>query len=96
MDDSAHDFKIEVTQEKALQLRQMYDAFEKMFAQAQAQFHNSTFATYYLVSKKFLDQWRQFCLSNDAERTPPPQMNIDLLDPATQKLKEGLTESEDF
>lgn len=55
-----------------------------MFAEAQANFQSSTFATYYIVSAKFINQWRDFCLSNDITRTEPIPMNIDLIDPATQ------------
>ena len=90
MDDNAQHAKVSVSKEEAIELKEKYTGFEKQFAEAQANFQNSTFATYYLVSKKFLDSWREFCMSGDTDRVPPPPMNIDLIDPATQKLRSEL------
>lgn len=50
--------KVKVDEENAQELKELYKNFQGKFAEAQANFQNSTFATYYIVSSKFIEQWR--------------------------------------
>jgi len=84
-----------VTQAEAAAYENMLREFERLYDQQPSLTapHNDT---YFLVSVRFINTWRDFCLSQDQERQLPATMNEDLLLPGTRKLRPGLLEKEDF
>ena len=45
----------------------------------QLEFQKSTDKVYYLVSCKFIEQWKNFCRDNASFRIQPEPMNIDIV-----------------
>lgn len=60
----------------------------------QLEFKFSKDSIYFIVSVKFISEWREFCLSTDTKRLSPHSMNYELYE--NNELKKGLLEKVDF
>ncbi len=54
----------------------------------QAHFQTSQDSIYFIVSVRFISEWRDFCLSTDTARSSPRPMNHELYE--NNQLKKGL------
>ena len=87
---------VKVDKKQANILKEKVKEFDSIFQEQQAQFQQSLDETYYIVSTKYIEEWREFCHSNEVERPEPQPMNQDLMDQAGGQLRPGLSESQDF
>lgn len=70
--------------------------FDALFNAEKANFNFSQDSTYYLISTRFLNCWRDFCTSHSPMRLWPTAVNEDLFEGGMPNLRPGLVEKEDF
>lgn len=59
----------------------------------QSEFSKSTESIYYLVSTKFIRQWKAFIQDTSPNRSEISEMNIDIVNHETKLLQEGMLEN---
>lgn len=56
--------RVKVDKEEARILKDKLAEFDRIYEEEQSKFQNSTEEDYFIVSTKYIEQWREFCGSN--------------------------------